>query len=85
MVEVHLYGKLRRYAAESQVTKPSLIHLQLSEGMAVKDALDKMGIPREEVANVFINGRYRHQALDVPLWDGDRLGLFPSNMAMLYV
>jgi hypothetical protein len=54
-------------------------------GDTVGDVLFRLGIePAREVGQVFINGRYVHAALATPVGDGDRLGVFPKNMAMLY-
>jgi hypothetical protein len=48
--------------------------------------LQRLGIdPEAEVSNVFINGRYTYAAGGRDVVDGDRLGVFPKNMGMLYV
>jgi hypothetical protein len=48
--------------------------------------LIRLGVdPSLEVSNVFVNGHYHYHALGMPVSDGDRLGVFPKNMGMLYV
>lgn len=86
MIEVHLYGRLRRYAPARAVTTPSVVRVAASEGDAVEVILRRLGIdPDEEVSNIFINGRYSHTARQALVRDGDRLGVFPSDMALLWV
>jgi molybdopterin converting factor small subunit len=51
----------------------------------VADLLRELGIdPEREVSNIFVNGRYDYHARSRLLRDGDRLGVFPRNMGMLY-
>ncbi len=83
MVSVHLYGKLRRFAADSDVQSESVAVVAREEGDTIADLADRLGIPRGELgSNVFLNGRYA--GLDSPVSDGDRLGLFPDDMQLLY-
>ncbi len=81
-VEVHLYGKLRRFAARQAVDAESVALLEAAPGWTVADALRLLGVPPDEVSNVFLNGRLARPEDDVRA--GDRLGLFPMNMAYLY-
>ncbi|MHB1007361.1 MAG: MoaD/ThiS family protein [Chloroflexota bacterium] len=81
-VELHLYGKLRRYAAEQAYDKDSVVALALPEGATLADALAALGIAVAEIGQAFVNGE-----LSLPtriLLDGDRVGLFPENMSLLY-
>ncbi len=84
MIEVHLYGRLRRLAAQSGVHRPSITWVDLPEG-TVAQVVEALGIDRAEVSNVFVNGRYDPAALDQTVRSGDRIGLFPPDMRMLYV
>lgn len=45
------------------------------DGATVRDVIDELGIPVDDVRIIFINGR--GSELDAELKDGDRLGLFP--------
>jgi len=53
--------------------------LQLQAGDRVSDALRALGLPPEEVRVIMKNGRAIHS--DEPLAPGDRLGLFPRELA----
>ncbi len=107
MVEIRLYGKLRRFGPDPRGDRETVIPLELKPGETVGGALARLGIPLEEVAHIFLNGRLlttcnsmapwlRSQrvredvptcepSLDHPLRDGDRLGIFGRDMAMLVV
>lgn len=84
MVEVHLYGKLRRFSDNQDPTRPSIVTVTAREADTVSSIVSRIGIPLEEMgANIFLNGRY--SSLERPVKDGDRLGVFPDNMAMIIV
>ncbi|MDW8102780.1 MAG: hypothetical protein RMK30_07885 [Anaerolineae bacterium] len=107
MVEVHLYGKLRRFGPELRGDRNTVVKLEVESGETVGDVLKRLGIPVEEIAHVFLNGRLlatrnsmapwlRYQKVeegfpttkldfDYPVHEGDRLGLFGRDMAMLVV
>lgn len=84
MIEVHLYGRLRRLATQSGVHRPSVAWVDLPEG-TVAQVIEALGVERETVGNIFVNGRYDPAALDQTVRSGDRIGLFPPDMRMLYV
>ena len=56
MVDVHLYGKLRRYAVDPRPDRESVVSLEPRPGETVGTALEKLGIPLDEVCHVFLNG-----------------------------
>lgn len=86
MVEVRLYGSLRRFAPDPAVIAESIVLVPFVAGETVEAVLIRLGVdPSLEVSDVFVNGRYRYHALGMPVSDGDRLGAFPKNMGMLYV
>ena len=83
MIEVHLYGKLRRFTDNLDPTRDSLVNLPVEEGDTIEDIIRRIGIPNEEIgSNIFLNGEY--SALRRRVRDGDRLGVFPDNMQLLY-
>lgn len=84
MIEVHLYGGLRRHAAQAAVHRPSVAWVDLTE-VTVAEAIAALGIDRAAVSNIFINGRYERAPWEGVIRSGDRLGVFPSDMPMLYV
>jgi hypothetical protein len=57
MVEVHLYGKLRRYAQESRPTQDTVLLLEPGPEDTLGLLLAKAGIPLEEVNHIFLNAK----------------------------
>ncbi|MCS7286697.1 MAG: hypothetical protein RMK30_06300 [Anaerolineae bacterium] len=107
MVEVRLYGKLRRFGPEPRGDRETIVYLEVEPGETVESVLTRLSIPQEEIAHIFLNGKLlttrnsmapwlRYQRardnvptcepnLDHPLRDGDRLGIFGRDMALLVV
>lgn len=83
-VEIRLYGSLRRYAPQPDAREESLISLAILEGETVDAALERVGIDRRQVSHVFVNGTLCEGGAR-PVRDGDRVGVFPKTMALLYV
>jgi len=83
MIEVHLYGKLRRFTANQDPAQDSTVNVPVKQGDAIEDIIRRIGMPLEEIGNnIFLNGEY--SALERRVNDGDRLGIFPDNMQLLY-
>ena len=55
MIEVYLYGDLRKLAPDKQPTAHSVVHL--TEAETVADALGCLGLTEAEVGNTFLNGQ----------------------------
>ncbi len=107
MIEVYLYGRLRRFAPEPRADREAVVRLEVQPGETVGSVLERLGIGLDEVAHVFLNGallttcnsmapwlRYQRAredifpcgpGLDTPVHEGDRLGVFGRDMAMLVV
>ena len=83
MIEVHLYGRLRRVAVERSASAESVVSVEHREGDTVGSIVERIGLAHDELgSNLFVNGRYA--TIDTPVSDGDRLGLFPVDMQLLY-
>ena len=83
MIEVHLYGKLRRFADNSDPQSQSVAPVQWRPEDTVAVIVERLCIPMAELgSNIFLNGRYAN--LESPVQNGDRLGLFPDDMQLLY-
>lgn len=83
MIEVHLYGKLRRFTNNLDPSRDSVIRLPAAEAATIEGIVRQIGIPREELGNnVFLNGEYSDFTRKVKA--GDRLGIFPDDMQLLY-
>jgi len=107
MIEVHLYGELRRHLHMKMISNQSMIRLSVEDNETVGGALHRLGIDPALVGQIFLNRKllssrcsmapwlgYQsayervpigHSYLDAPLRSGDRLGVFPTKMAMLVV
>jgi hypothetical protein len=103
MVEIHVYGKLRRYATNGQSARASVIALEPDTRETLTSLLARAGIPVEEINHIFFNGNllvsrakaasfmgFTQTGSDVSGWDlnvpvdnGDRIGLFGRDMALL--
>ena len=83
MIDVHLYAKLRRFSDSADPKSQSVAPVRWQPGDTVSQIIERLGIPIAELgSNVFLNGRYA--SLESPVQDGDRLGLFPDDMQLLY-
>ena len=83
MTEVHLYGKLRRFSQQKDPKRESIVFVKIEKGDTIKDVVKRLNIPLNEVgSNIFLNGEY--SGLTRPVKEGDRLGLFPDDMQLLY-
>ena len=83
MIEVHLYGKLRRFTDNQDPTRDSITYTSVEKGDTIGNIIRRIGIPLEALgSNIFLNGEY--SALGRIVKDGDRLGIFPNDMQLLY-
>ena len=83
MIEVHLYGKLRRFSSNADAQSASVVSMPWRRGDTVGRIVERLGARLDELgSNLFLNGRYA--TLDSLVQDGDRLGLFPDDMQLLY-
>lgn len=83
MIEVHLYGKLRRFTDNLDPACESIVRIPTKKGDAIVDIARRIGIPDKDLGpNIFLNGEY--SALTRKVKNGDRLGLFPDDMVLLY-
>lgn len=81
-MRVHLYGRLRRFAQDPDVSQESVVELSVEEGDTINSVLARIGIEPEETSNIFLNGE--RSLLTRSVKDTDRLGVFPRDMALLY-
>jgi hypothetical protein len=82
MIELHLYGKLRRFTGQQAATGDSVLSVTWREGDSIGDILTRLGVPHDETSNIFVNGELC--ALSKTIQDGQRVGVFPDDMALLY-
>ncbi len=57
MVEIHLYGNLRRYGHQTRPGQKCVVGVEVRPGATVSSILAQAGIPVEEVNHVFLDSR----------------------------
>ena len=81
MLDVWLYGTLRRYGGEAARESYAQLPVSLPEGSTLSDLLAYLNLPTEERGITFINGQLSAMPglqpdLSHPLREGDRVALF---------
>jgi hypothetical protein len=82
MVEIHVYGKLRRYVKDPQRSHNSVITLEPRPEETIASLLGHVGIPVDEINHIFFNANllathtsmapylgYRQSRSDLFDWD----------------
>ncbi len=67
--------ELKCYATLAPAMPADADAFPIKDGETVLELVDRLGIPRDEIKIVFVNGVT--VSLDKPLADGDRVGIFP--------
>ena len=82
---VKLYGRLGEKVKELELEEglPVSFYIERYNIHFVCDILEKFEIQQSELSHIFVNGKYSEVGKEVT--DGDRIGLFPKNMALLFV
>ncbi len=81
-ITVKLHASLRPYGKSD--SKDGLFSLETSEKATVREVMRELGIPPEKVRMILLNGRGADS--ESVLSNGDRLALFPPEMAFnMYV
>jgi hypothetical protein len=57
MVAIHLYGKLRRFVKESGTGHGNVLKVAPQPGETVEQLLARVGIPLDEIYNIFFNAK----------------------------
>jgi hypothetical protein len=70
MIELHLYGDLRRYAPEKTAAGQSVAQLLVGNGDTVGNALREVGIDPTEVGQIFLNGKLLDTGCSMAPWLG---------------
>jgi molybdopterin converting factor small subunit len=81
---IKLYGKLREYVKVIDLKKglPVTLNIERSNVHFVYDIVEKFAISEDELSHIFVNGKYC--GIGKEIRDGDRVGLFPKNMALMF-
>ena len=81
---IKLYGSLReKYKTLAfNGENNNSIKINVKKNHRVSDILDKLGISESEISHIFVNSRY--SGIGKEIKDGDRIGIFPKNMAIIF-
>ena len=55
MIDIHVYGKLRRFAADKNPDDNSIIWVEAVKGETIGELLKRIGIDEEEIYTIFLN------------------------------
>lgn len=57
MVNVYLYGNLRKFAPDSRPSANSLIQVAIGPGVTVEDVLSDIGLEQNQISTIFVNSK----------------------------
>ena len=83
-ITVKLYGKLREHVRETSIEKgfPATLYIEIRDSRSIFDILDELEIDEREISHIFMNGVFTGSGTQIK--DGDRIGIFPTNMALMF-
>jgi hypothetical protein len=70
MISVHLYGELRRYGDQPRPDRDTIVTWSAPSTITVARLLAEIGIPPDEVAHIFLNGRLLKAGSSMAPWLG---------------
>jgi len=81
---VKLYGKLSERGKENVREKglPATLDIEIRDSITIVDILQRLKIEEKEISHIFLNGVYIGPGTQIKV--GDRIGIFPTNMALMF-
>lgn len=73
-IEVRSYANLQQYSPNLKIGEPLV--MVLNHETKLKDLLEELKLPKEEVNTVFVNGKWEGE--HYILRDGDKIFIFPA-------
>jgi len=70
LVKVHLYGELRRYGGQPRADRETVVEAPISGEATLAQVLEQIGIPQDEVAQVFLNAKLLTTCNSMAPWLG---------------
>jgi len=70
MIEVHLYGELRRHVHKRIISNQSMIRLSVEDNETVGGALQRLGIDPALVGQIFLNRKLLSSRCSMAPWLG---------------
>lgn len=81
MIDVHLYGNLRKMVPESSCTEDTVLKIEAVEGESFEDLIKRLELKPSDLGDCFIDGTLAKMETEIK--DGARVALFPFNMVLL--
>ncbi|MFW5953166.1 MAG: MoaD/ThiS family protein [Candidatus Natronoplasma sp.] len=83
-IDIILYGDLKSKSDNTDGKTGSIGKKEIEkDGLErISDILEHIGLDEDEVSHIFLNRDY--SAVEREVKDGDRVALFPKDMALLY-
>ena len=84
-ISVKLYGELRERFSYKKVDAgiPNTLEIEVHEFRTVLDILKQLSIDENEISHIFVNGILSGAGKMVK--DGDRIGIFPKRMGLMFL
>lgn len=70
MVEIHVYGKLRRHVAPERAGQDNVIRISPEPDDTIVSILEKVEIPVEEIYSIFLNAKLLAAKSGMARWIG---------------
>ena len=70
MIEIRVYGKLRKYSTDTDGRQGSIIRMSPSTEETVASILDQLGLPVEDVYSIFLNSKLLAARSGMAKWIG---------------
>ena len=70
MAEIHLYGKLRRYASDHQSRRGNVIRVSPGSETTLETLFAGLEIPVDEIYSIFVNSKLLAARKGMALWLG---------------
>jgi hypothetical protein len=68
MIEIRLYGKLRRQSAIKELRKTGILHLSPDSGETLNSLLGRIGINVDDVHSIFLNAKLMAARSNMARW-----------------
>lgn len=82
MLDIHLFGDLRKYSDAKKMTDDSVVLVKFVENEQIDELILRMGITLEEIGEVFVN--HTVVTLETVIEsDESRVAVFSSGMRLL--
>ncbi len=81
-IDVHLFGDMRTFGPVVPIAADCRVEVVLQPEDMIGDVIRRLGIDPAQIAHLFLNHQY--SAITRRVKDGDRLGVFGRDMALLY-